>query len=269
MSEPGPESSVEGRPSAGQALAQTVAESAAKRGRSRNVGALRRLAPFLAAHWGRAGAALFFLLLSSSSTLAISWAVRQVVDNLTASGLDPRTVDERFLLVGAVAATLAIATALRFYFVTSTGERVVADLRKAVYHNILTLDPSFFLGTRTGEVLSRLTTDVAIVENLLATSVSVALRNTLIMVGAQIWLVFESVKLTGLVLLTFPFVIAPLFFFGRKVRKLTTNAQDRFGVDYHERYVGTLLKKLGLSRMSARPPRATDGGETVEAFKKP
>ncbi|MBL8770947.1 MAG: ATP-binding cassette domain-containing protein [Phenylobacterium sp.] len=228
MSEPGPQPSVEGRPSAGQALAQSLAESAAKRGRSRNVRALRRLAPFLAAHWGRAGAALFFLLLSSSATLAISWAVRQVVDHLTASGLDARTVDQRFLLVGAVAATLAVATAMRFYFVTSTGERVVADLRKAVYRHILTLDPSFFLGTRTGEVLSRLTTDVAIIENLLATSVSVALRNFLILVGALVWLVFVSPHLTGLVLLTFPFVIAPLFIFGRRVRRLTTDAQDRF-----------------------------------------
>src|SRR5687768_12083001 len=120
MSEAGSESSVEGRPTAGQALAQSLTDAAARRGKSRNVRALRRLGPFLAAHWGRAGAALFFLLLSSASTLGISWAVRQVVDGLTAGGLDPATVDRRFLLVGAVAASLAVATAMRFYFVTST-----------------------------------------------------------------------------------------------------------------------------------------------------
>jgi len=234
MSDQGPGSaaaaqgSVAGRPSEGQALAQSLAEGAAKRGKSRDVGALRRLAPFLAAHWGRAGAAFVFLILSSGATLGMSGAIRLVVDHLTDAGLDASTVDRRFLVVGAVAATLAVATAMRFYFVTSLGERVVADLRKATYAHILKLDPAFFLQTRTGEVLSRLTTDIAIVETLLATSISVAIRNLLILVGALVLLVFVSPHLTGLVLLTFPFVIAPLFLFGRRVRKLTSSAQDRF-----------------------------------------
>jgi ATP-binding cassette subfamily B protein len=219
---------VEGRPSAGAALAQSLAEGAAKRGRSRNVGALRRLRPFLAAHWGRAAAAFLFLLGSSAATLGMSGAIRLVVDHLTDPNLDPATVNQHFLVVGAVAAGLAVATALRFYFVTSLGERVVADLRKAAYAHILTLDPAFFLKTRTGEVLSRLTTDIAIVETLLATSISVALRNLVILLGALILLVFVSPHLTGLVLLTFPFVLAPLFLFGRRVRKLTSSAQDRF-----------------------------------------
>ena len=220
--------SVEGRPSEGQALAQSLAEGAAKRDRSRNIGALRRLGPFMAAHWGRAAGAFVFLLLSSGATLGMSGAIRLVVDHLTDEGLTAADVDRRFLVVGAVAATLAIATAMRFYFVTSLGERVVADLRKATYAHILKLDPAFFLQTRTGEVLSRLTTDIAIVETLLATSISVALRNLLILVGALILLVFVSPHLTGLVLLTFPFVLAPLFLFGRRVRKLTSSAQDRF-----------------------------------------
>jgi ATP-binding cassette subfamily B protein len=233
MSDPGADpvsasGAAEGRPSAGQALAQSLADGAAKRGRSRNIGALRRLAPYVTAHWGRAAAAFVFLVLSSGATLGMSGAIRLVVDHLTDAGLDARTVDQRFLVVGAVAATLAIATAMRFYFVTSLGERVVADLRKATYAHILKLDPAFFLQTRTGEVLSRLTTDIAIVETLLATSVSVALRNLLILVGALALLVFVSPHLTGLVLLTFPFVLAPLFLFGRRVRKLTSSAQDRF-----------------------------------------
>src|ERR1043165_9580293 len=147
----GPAPSVEGRPTEGQALAQSLAEAASKRGRSRNINALRRLGPFLTAHWGRALGAFIFLLLSSSATLGMSGAIRLVVDNLTAKGLDPATVDQRFLVIGAVAATRAIATAMRFYFVTSLGERVVADLRKATYGHILTLDPAFFLRTRTGE----------------------------------------------------------------------------------------------------------------------
>ena len=228
MSEAGADISAPGRPSAGQALAQNLSEAAAKRGRSRNIGALRRLAPFARAHWGDASLAGLFLILSTSATLGISGAIRLLVDHLTDKGLDPSTVDQKFLILGAVAVGLAISTAGRFFFVTKVGERIVADLRKATYAHILTLDPSYFLKTRTGEVLSRLTTDIAIVESLVATSVSVAARNFLTLVGALILLVFVSPKLTGLVLLTFPFVIAPLFLFGRRVRKLTASAQDRF-----------------------------------------
>jgi len=272
MSEPGPESNapgsqVEGRPSAGQALAQTLAEGTAKRGRSRNVRALSRLQPFLTAHWGRALASLVFLLLSTSATLGMSGAIRLVVDNLTKPGLDAATVDRRFLIVGAVAGTLAIATALRFYFVTSLGERVVADLRKATYGHILTLDPAFFLQTRTGEVLSRLTTDIAIVENLLATSVSVALRNLLTLIGALILLVFVSPHLTGLVLLTFPFVLAPLFLFGRRVRKLTTSAQDRFADAVGS--AGESLDALETVQAFGRERAAAErfGGAVEQAFR--
>ncbi len=212
----------------GQALAQNLSEAGARRDKSRNVGALRRLAPFASAHWGDASLAALFLILSTCATLGISGAIRLLVDQLTDNGLDPSTVDQKFLILGAVALGLAASTAGRFFFVTKVGERIVADLRKATYAHILTLDPSYFLKTRTGEVLSRLTTDIAIVESLVATSVSVAARNLLTLIGALVLLVFVSPKLTGLVLLTFPFVIAPLFLFGRRVRKLTASAQDRF-----------------------------------------
>ena len=228
MSDTGPDVSAPGRPSTGQALAQNLSEAAGRRERSRNVGALRRLAPYARAHWGNASMAGLFLVLSTCATLGLSGAIRLVVDNLTDKGLDPATVDQKFLILGGVAVCLAATTAMRFFFVTKVGERIVADLRKATYAHILTLDPSYFLKTRTGEVLSRLTTDIAIVESLVATSVSVAARNLLTLIGALVLLVFVSPKLTGLVLLTFPFVIAPIFLFGRRVRKLTASAQDRF-----------------------------------------
>ena len=228
MSEPGPDSTVGGRPGEGQALAQSLTEAAARRGKSRNVGALRRLLPFARAHWGDAGLAGFFLIVSTGATLGVSGAIRQVVDHLTDKGMTSADVDRRFLILAAVAVTLGLATALRYLYVTKLGERVVADLRKVAYSHILTLDPAFFLKTRTGEVLSRLTTDIAIVENLLATSVSMAVRNLLTLVGALVLLVFVSPHLTGLVLLIFPFVLAPLFLFGRQVRKLTMSAQDAF-----------------------------------------
>jgi ATP-binding cassette subfamily B protein len=227
MSDTGSEAAVEGRPTPGQTLAQSVAEAAERRGKSRNVGALGRLAPYVRAHWGDAALSCVFLLLSTSATLGVSGAVRLLVDHLT-KATAPGSEDRWFLLMGAVVAVLGFATALRYFFVTKLGERVVADLRKATYAHIMTLDPAFFMQTRTGEVLSRLTTDIAIVESLLATSVSVALRNVLTLIGAIVLLVIVSPHLTGLVLLSFPVILAPLFLFGRRVRKLTATTQDRF-----------------------------------------
>ncbi|MDP3299575.1 MAG: ABC transporter transmembrane domain-containing protein, partial [Phenylobacterium sp.] len=220
---PGPE----GRPGVGAELAQNLDEAAERRPRSRNVGALRRLLPFARRRKGEALGALVFLIGATAATLGLSGAVRLLVDALTAPDISPARVNLWFALIGAVALALALSSALRYFFVTKLGERVVADLREAVYAHILTLDPGFFLRTRTGEVLSRLTTDIQIVESLMATSVSVALRNLLTLIGALVLLVIVSPQLTGLVLLVFPVVLAPLFLFGRQVRKLTTSAQDK------------------------------------------
>jgi ATP-binding cassette subfamily B protein len=218
-----------GRPSAGAALAQNLGEAAERRERSRNVRTLSRLLPYAALHWGQAAAAVGFLLLSTGSTLAISGAVRLLVDHLTAAAAPtPESVRPWFFVLGGVALALAVSTALRYFFVTRLGERIVADLRKGAYGHILTLDPSFFADVKTGEVLSRLTTDIQIVENLLATSVSMALRSVLMLVGAIAMLVVVSPQLTGLVLLIFPVVLAPLFLFGRRVRRLTASTQDLF-----------------------------------------
>jgi len=231
MSDVPAEPAAEGRPSAGAELVQNLSEAAARRPRSRNVGALSRLIPFAAQHRGDALGALVFLLTSTASTLGLSGAVRLLVDHLTGARAGHATaasIDPWFLLLGGVAVALAASSALRYFFVTKLGERIVADLRKAVYAHILTLDPAFFLATRTGEVLSRLTTDIQIVENLVSSSVSTALRNLLTLIGALALLVWVSPRLTGLVLLIFPVVLAPLFLFGRRVRKLTASTQDQF-----------------------------------------
>lgn len=218
----------EGRPGAGAELVQSLGEAAERRPRSRNVGALRRLVPFARRRKGEALGALIFLISATAATLGLSGAVRLLVDALTTPDISAERVNLWFALIGAVALALALSSALRYFFVTKLGERVVADLREAVYAHILTLDPGFFLRTRTGEVLSRLTTDIQIVESLMATSVSVALRNLLTLIGALILLVWVSPGLTGLVVLIFPFVIAPLFVFGRRVRRLTVSTQDQF-----------------------------------------
>ncbi len=137
-------------------------------------------------------------------------------------------LNQTFLIGMGVVSVLAIATAGRFFFVSLLGERVVADLRTSVYRHILTLDASYFLKTRTGEVLSRLTTDVTLIETLVGTSASVALRNMLSTIGATIVMFTVSPMLTLAVMALAPVVIAPLFIFGRRVRTLSTTAQDRF-----------------------------------------
>ena len=256
-----------GRPSTGQALAQTLEEAAGRRAKSRNVGALRRLSPFIAAHWGDATLSGLFLLISTSSTLGLSGAVRALVDHLGSAEkahASAASINQWFLLIGGVALALAFATAGRYFFITKLGERVVADLRKVTYQHILTLDPMFFLHTRTGEVLSRLTTDIQIVESLVGSSVSVALRNLLTLIGGLILMLIVSPHLTGLVLLLIPLVVAPLALFGRKVRQLTASTQDRFAEAVG--HAGESLDALETVQAFGREGAAADRfGQAVEA----
>lgn len=217
----------DGRPGAGAELVSSLAEAGARRPRSRNVGALGRLAPFVMAHWGHALGTFFFLIFSTGASLGVTVSARLITDKGFASQ-SSAVLDRYFLGALAVVLVLALATAARFYFITVLGERVVADMRQAIYRHVLTLDAAYFLKTRTGEVLSRMTTDVTLIENLVGTSLSVALRNLLMLIGATIMLAFVSPKLTLFVALLAPVVIAPMFIFGRQVRSLTTKAQDRF-----------------------------------------
>ncbi|MDP1601276.1 ABC transporter transmembrane domain-containing protein [Phenylobacterium sp.] len=264
MSDLAHEAPAPGRPSAGAAMAQDLSEAADRRARSRNVKALGRLMPFLAMHKGDAAWAGLFLLTATASTLGLSGAVRLLVDHLTDPKASAATVDPWFWLIGGVALALAASSALRYFFVTKLGERITADLRKAAYAHILTLDPTFFLKTRTGEVLSRLTTDIQIVESLLSTSISVALRNLLTLIGALILLVIVSPSLTGLVLGIFPFVLAPLFLFGKRVRKLTMSTQDQFAAAVG--HAGETLDALETVQAFGREDAgAARFGEAVES----
>jgi ATP-binding cassette subfamily B protein len=231
MSDPGVDAAAEGRPSAGQALAQNLAEARDRRAKSRNIRALGHLIPFAANHKADAAGAGVFLITAAAASLGLTGGVRLLADHVTAAvtaDASARSVAPWFWLLAGIAVAMALSSAFRYFFVTKLGERIVADLRKATYGHILSLDPSFFLATRTGEVLSRLTTDIQIVENLLTTSISVSLRNILTLVGGLIYMVVVSPRMTGLVLLTIPFVLAPMFLFGRRVRSLTTSTQDQF-----------------------------------------
>ncbi|MEQ9641227.1 MAG: ABC transporter transmembrane domain-containing protein [Alphaproteobacteria bacterium] len=192
---------------------------------ARKIGALRRLVPFLAPYkWVVAGAAVA-LVVAAGTVLAIGQAIRRVVDH--GFGGDGAFIDIYFLALLGVVALLATATFARYYFVTWLGERVVADLRKAVYHHVIGLSPSFFETTRTGEVTSRLTADTTLIQSVVGSSASVAMRNLLMFVGGSVLLLITSPKLTGAVFVMLPVVLLPIVLFGRKVRRLSRSSQDR------------------------------------------
>ncbi len=218
---------VEGRPSSGAVLASQIKEAAQGRARRKDLRPLARLAPYLLAHPVQVWLAALFMLVAMVSTLAMPVAVRFIIDRGFGSHAAAE-MNRWFGILVTIALVSAVATALRYYFVTRLGERAVADLRQALFGHVLTLDPAFFLEMRLGEVLSRMTTDIAIVETLATTSISVAVRNILAVIGAVIMMAITSPKLTGWVLLVIPLVLVPLFVFGRQVRKVTTLTQDRF-----------------------------------------
>ena len=206
-----------------------VTAAVAGRAGRRDLRPLARLGPlpFVRDHWGDAAWSVVFLFVSTGATLSLSGAARLVVDKGFSTGA-AAALDQTFAVLIGVAAVLAIATAGRFYFITKLGERVVADLRAALYRHVLTLDQAYFVKVRTGEVLSRLTTDMTIVESMVGASASVALRNLLTLIGALTVLVFVSPRLTLYVALLAPVILAPLFLFGRRVRRLSAHAQERF-----------------------------------------
>ena len=193
------------------------------RPKSRRVGALAALAPFLAPYRALIAAAAVALVLTAGVSLILPIAVRRVVDGF---GEGVELLDSYFAAALGIAALLALGTGLRFWLVTRLGERVVADIRRALFDRILGLSPAFYERMMTGEVLSRLTTDTTLVLAVIATSVSVALRNILILAGGLVLLAVSSAKLTGLVLLVVPGVIVPIIVLGRRLRGLSRQTQD-------------------------------------------
>ena len=190
---------------------------------SKRVGALRGLAPFIAPYRGQATLAAMALVLTAGVSLALPLAVRRVVDGFNEG---QALLDQYFAAALALAALLAVGTGIRFYFVTRLGERVVADIRRALFDRLIGLSPAFYERMMTGEVISRLTTDTTLVLSVIGSSVSVALRNVLTLVGGLILLAFTSVKLTLLVLLIVPAVVVPIVVLGRRLRALSRETQD-------------------------------------------
>ncbi len=193
---------------------------------TRNLRPLRALVPFLWPYRRMMSLAVVALLVAAGATLSLPVAVRQMID-LGFSRANADSVDRYFLGLFGIAAILAVATAARYYFVTWLGERVVADIRSRVFDHMLSLSASFFESARTGEILSRLTTDTTVLQSVVGSGASVALRNVLLLVGGFSMLVITSPRLTGMIALAIPLVLLPLILFGRRVRHLSRLSQDR------------------------------------------
>ena len=191
---------------------------------SKQVGALRGLAPFMRPYRLITVAALLALTLTAAVSLVLPLAVRRVVDGFNSG--NAALLDQYFGAALAIAALLAVGTGLRYYLVTRLGERVVADIRRALFDRVLGMSPAFFERVMTGEVLSRITTDTTLILSVIGSSVSVALRNVLMLLGGLVLLFLTSAKLTGLVLLIVPAVVVPIIILGRRLRQLSKENQD-------------------------------------------
>jgi ATP-binding cassette subfamily B protein len=195
-----------------------------ERQKSKRVGALKELWPFLRPYRAMLSAALAALVLTAALSLIMPLAVRRVIDGFNAATDGP--LDSYFIAALGVAVLLALGTGLRYYLVTRLGERVVADIREAVFNRVIGLSPAFYERIMTGEVLSRITTDTTLILSVIGSSVSVALRNVLMLVGGIAMLFVTSAQLSALVLLVVPLVVVPIIVLGRRLRVLGRENQD-------------------------------------------
>jgi ATP-binding cassette subfamily B protein len=231
----------------GEEFAKDVQRLAAGRGKSRSLGPLRDLLPYLRPHRWRISIALVSLICSAVVSLLVPQALRIMVDR-GFQEVAAANIGRYFLPLVIASALLGVFTGVRYYYVTWIGERVVADIRKAVFDHVLSLTPAFFEVTRTGEVLSRLTADTTLIQTVVGSSVSMAMRNALLFVGGLALMFATSVKLTAIVVAAVLLVLLPLILFGRWVRKLSRKSQDR------------------IADTSARASETINAVQTVQAF---
>ena len=203
---------------------QTAPTAEEDRESSREISVLGALWPFMRPYRLLMFTATCALVLTAGLSLTLPLAVRRVVDNFRIS--ESALLNQYFLAALVIAALLAAGTGLRYALVTRLGERVVADIRKAVFDRVIGMSPAFFEKIMTGEVLSRITTDTTLIQSVLGSSVSIALRNLLIFMGGMVLMLLTSAKLTGLVLLIVPAVIVPIMVLGRRLRGISRENQD-------------------------------------------
>ncbi|WP_424990662.1 ABC transporter transmembrane domain-containing protein [Fluviibacterium sp. S390] len=205
-------------------MARTPKTTDQEREKSKRIGALRGLVPFLMRYKPLVAGAGVALVFTAFISLVLPLAVRRVVDGFQSGAAE--LLDQYFFAALVIAAALALGTGVRYYMVTRLGERVVADIRTAVFDRMVGMSPAFYEKTMTGEVLSRITTDTTLILSVIGSSISWFLRNVLLFFGGLLMMLLTSAKLTGLVLLLVPVVIVPIIALGRRVRKLSRENQD-------------------------------------------
>jgi ATP-binding cassette subfamily B protein len=228
---------------------------------------LRALVPFVQPYLGTFYLAMAMLVLASLAQLALPIAIRVLID----AGLladNAASIDRYFVGLFGVAMAFGLFSALRFYLVTWLGERVVADIRNAVYRHVVKLDPTFFEVTKTGEVLSRLTTDTTLIQSISGAGMSIALRSILNLAGAVIMLIVTSPRLAAMILLLLPLVIVPIILVGRRVRTLSRASQDRIadssGLAGESLNAIATVQAFTLARKSAKRPFCKFGRRSVQ-----
>jgi ATP-binding cassette subfamily B protein len=215
------------------------------RAKSKQVGALRGLVPFIRPYRGMVVLAGIALVATASVSLVLPLTVRQVVDGF---GADVALLDRYFGYALVIALLMAIGSAVRHYFVTRLGERVVADIRRALFDRVMGMSPAYFERIMTGEVLSRITTDTTLILSVIGSSVSVALRHSLTLIGGLVLLMLTSYKLSLMVLLIVPAVVVPIIVLGRRVRTSSRENQD------------------WIAQSSGKASEALSAVQTVQAF---
>jgi len=245
------------------AIEAVLTEAAAKSGA--RLRPLLELAPYVARYRGRAILALIALTVAAITTLLVPIAVRRMIDfGFTPKGI--ALINSYFSVMIAVVAVLAAASAARFYLVMTLGERIVADLRRDVFAHLISLSPAFFDSARSGELISRLTADTTQIKSAVGASVSIALRNILLFLGATAMMVITSPRLSGFVLLAIPVIVIPLVAFGRWVRRLSRGAQDTLAdaTAYASELIGAIRTVQAYT--SERMANARFGGEVEQAY---
>jgi ATP-binding cassette subfamily B protein len=240
-------------------LTQSPAKTSAK------LRPLLALAPYVARYRGRAALAFVSLTVAAITTLVVPVAVRRMID----FGFSPEgiaLINSYFSVMIAIVAVLAAASASRFYLVMTIGERIVADLRRDVFAHLVSLSPAFFDSARSGELVSRLTADTTQIKSAVGASVSIALRNVMLFIGATAMMVITSPKLSGFVLLAIPLIVIPLVAFGRWVRRLSRNAQDTLAdaSAYASELIGAIRTVQAYT--SERMATSRFGGEVEQAY---
>lgn len=191
-----------------------------------NISILKSLIPYMKPYWVQVVLASLSLIIAAGTVLALGKGLQLLIDQSFVKN-NAELLDHSLLAMLGVVLVLALASFTRYFFVSWVGERVIADLRKDVFRNIIRLDPYFYEDNRAGDVISRITTDTTVLQSVIGSSISLAARNLIMLTGALIMLMITSPKLTGLVVIVVPFVIIPILFWGKKVRKRSRIAQDK------------------------------------------